>query len=106
MACVGRLDGGGGRQSALTKAEARTVTPLQEERLWRRLLFKRDHQRNLLAWAKTDLERDRLAEEVRRLTWELIDLDADRRAVQRAYESEVRARAQRIERRKRLSELA
>lgn len=68
-----------GRQAA----GAIEVTPSQLERRWRRLVFERAHQWNRLRWARMDWERDAAAAEVRRLTWELIDMDALRKEADR-----------------------
>lgn len=53
----------------------------QLERAWRATLFRREHQRARGRWAQTDWERGAASMEAIRLTWDLIDLDARRKAV-------------------------
>lgn len=55
------------------------MTPSQLERRWRRLVFERDHARNLAAWHRSDLERRAQSMKAIELTWSLIDLNEHRR---------------------------
>jgi len=70
---------GTGQDVSPTARLVGAVGPSQLSRAWRTAVFAREHQRARARWAKTDRERGVASLEAIRLTWVLIDLDAERR---------------------------